>query len=343
MRSCCRLFLDKEYQSWLDKVSGNHHALMQSTLEAMLQSSLGTTKILEGTTHTVKVAWVGTTGDGFTWGYHIERACDTCGTVLHLYVLTANAMFFLLRVLFAASRSFVSVTFEGDGMRIRCLDHITDTQVEEVQAALQMYRSRTPLSSEGIAKLVSNTLGGNKKVSNAAAKLHHGNVIWLLLHEIGHAVGPLKAPDGLAQNFIEHRAAGIEPGRAKRWREELSADFNASHVLMFAAQGFRMRTDPDLSSSLQYGKDVGFISGLLVLQIFQIYELHDSGARASRLERDARRAIEFHSHPPVSYRMDFLAGAAGGRHTLCGGLLEPWQTVLCMLRDQHAIRYPPPT
>ena len=58
--------------------------------------------------------------------------------------------------------------------------------------------------------------------------MYQATVTWLLLHEVGHAIGDMTGLAPPARWFLDALPFALDEERYKRWADELSADFNAS-------------------------------------------------------------------------------------------------------------------
>lgn len=331
MLECCKTALSDVYQAWLKQTAAQTHPWMLDNLRMVLTSTLGNADILSGARYQVKVAYIHQATDRFTWAQRMHVNCPTCSERLELFIITSNSMFFLLRLLLIASALFVAVE-RKDQKAIFTFKDASDDMVEQVHAAMEIYRGRRELTDATMNELFG-AFGQvpDKYLQGDAAALYGITVIWLLFHEIGHALNDQSGIAPPASAYLNaQQLTELNPQRRQRWLEELSADVTASWLLMGAT--------PNRNKA----RDIGFGGGVVALSVFELYEGYDIGKRAIAGEKDAATAIEFRTHPPMRMRQHFLETTA----KMLGGLdessIEPWRRVLQSLFADYVDRYPMP-
>jgi hypothetical protein len=339
---CCQAAVESRYENWLGDTGGRDHPWMLDNLEMVLSSAIGSANLLSGQHHSVRVAWIGRPGERFTWAQRLTLACSECHREVDLFVISSNAMFFLLRVLLTASTLFVKMRIE-EGKTVFNYTDATDEQVAQVHAAMEIYRGHRELSDEGLKELFESfSKVPDVRLQGAAAFLYTGTVAWLLLHEIGHAIGERAGAAPQARQYLDaQKQMSLDPQRKDRWLDELSADLHATHLLAGAAANHLARSRRDVTNHDQAARDTGFGSGVVALAVFELFEGYDAGKRAIT-EKEIARAVEFRTHPPMRLRQHFLevcGKAAGGVNPT---MIEPWRKVLHCLFADYVDRHPMP-
>jgi hypothetical protein len=337
-RPCCQAALQSSYDGWLHETGANDHPWMLDNLRMALNSTMGDAGLLSDPQRLVRVAWISRAGERFTWAQRLQVRCPDCGTNLNLFIVTSNSMFFLLRLLVAAYATFVGMQIKNGKIVFKYKD-ATDELVEQVHAAMQIYRGYRELTDAGLKELFATLFKvPNRHLRGFAGYHYTATVVWLLLHEVGHAVGTHTGIFPLARTYLDAQNLLLDPQRHHRWLEELSADFHASLMLAGAAAN---RLKPKTIHFTQVARDTGFGCGVLTLVVFELFEGYDAGNRAIG-EKDIATAIEFRTHPPMRMRQHFLEFCGKATGGLNQTAIEPWRKVLHSLFANYVDRHPIP-
>jgi hypothetical protein len=316
---------------------------MHDNLRMVLTGAIGSADVLESGHHTIRVAWMGRPLQGFTWAHRMPpTSCRDCGMPLDLCIVSSNAMFFVMRLLLTACTLFDAVEFAPGRCVFRIKGDATETQVEQVHTAMEVYCGYRSLSDAGLEALFAEFTRAPVQMQGTAGFLHLATITWLLLHEIGHALQDEAGRVPLAGFFLSQQNLTLDPDRQTHWLDELSADFTASYILASAAAGHYARTHPDLADAEQAGKDTGFGAGILTLRIFELYEGYEVGRRTFAGERDIARAVDYKTHPPMRLRVHFLEWFGKHFAHLNPVMVEPWQEALFLLYAEYVERHPMP-
>jgi hypothetical protein len=166
---------------------------------------------------------------------------------------------------------------------VRIRPNAGDELISQVHTAMQMYRARTELSADGLADLEQLFAAAPYPVTRATETMYQATVTWLLLHEVGHAIGDMAGLAPPARWFLDALPFALDEERYKRWADELSADFNASRHLAGALrkQLSNISSRPALDLE-QAAWSLGFGAGIVALAAFELYQEYDAGpGRAS--------------------------------------------------------------
>ena len=143
-------------------------------------------------------------------------------------ILSSNAMHYLLRLLQTAVALFETELEQSGRTAVRIRPNAGDELISQVHTAMQMYRARTELSADGLADLEQLFAAAPYPVTRATETMYQATVTWLLLHEVGRAIGDMAGLAPPARWFLDALPFALDEERYKRWADELSADFNAS-------------------------------------------------------------------------------------------------------------------
>ena len=135
-------------------------------------------------------------------------------------ILSSNAMHYLLRLLQTAVALFETELEQSGRTAVRIRPNAGDELISQVHTAMQMYRARTELSADGLADLEQLFAAAPYPVTRATETMYQATVTWLLLHEVGHAIGdmaglapPARLP--LPPWATRRRRLNVEAGRRR--------------------------------------------------------------------------------------------------------------------------------
>jgi hypothetical protein len=312
---------------------------MRNNLKMVLNGTLGSSRMFDAEDMIVRVGWVAIPGELFTWSQRLQHGCPACGRTTDLIFLSSNAMFYLLRLLQTAAALFVAVPDDSGRPLVRCRSEASDDLIHQVHLAMEIYRGHRELSPAGLGELSRLFGTAPNPAQLAAAEMYHATVAWMLMHEVGHTVGP--APQ--ARRYLDAQSLPLDPGRATRWIDELSSDINASTLLSVAFAARSESAESAGPDALMRGWNLGFGGGVVALMAFELYEGYDAGARATSRERDGSKALAFRTHPPLRYRQHFLETTRGPSGTpLNPDVIRPWRESFDVLFSEYVDRYPIP-
>lgn len=315
MPQCCELAADSAYQAWLNRAAAVDSPIMLQNLAMTLLSSIGSSEMLRSPGNTTRVAFLPVYNQQFKWGAFKPVKCEACGTDRCLTIVTANAMFFLMRVLFTTATRIRRIDVEGERTHISVGRHVLPVHVAELELAMSAYRGEfdqaAPPTLDAAAELFFRE--ATPEARSVVWNLYSAAVSWLIFHELGHALdADMRRIVGLGANpraimFLDSQGLALSPARRTWWLEEYSADVQASTRLMNAIAGHAIHMGVPPERAKAAAIDLGWGGAILALQAFSLPETYEAGLAAVR--RGAHLSA-FVRHPPMHFRQACLHWAS---------------------------------
>jgi len=207
-QSCCSQSIGSHFEEWCAAVGAHEHLWMRNNLKMVLNGTLGSSRMLDAEDMIVRVGWVAIPGELFTWSQRLQHGCPACGRTTDLIFLSSNAMFYLLRLLQTAAALFVAVPDDSGRPLVRCRSEASDDLIHQVHLAMEIYRGHRELSPAGLGELSRLFGTAPNPAQLAAAEMYHATVAWMLMHEVGHTVGPAPQARRYHAQNVGHRHRG---------------------------------------------------------------------------------------------------------------------------------------